>query len=207
MRQEMRDQLNWVLTGFFVNINHHTLQLNQADIASLQKHAIDISNVYHVIVTPEAEKPGKLAGIGSGTGDFQKSNANLVLDILGKVEESCTILKDPKRFAAAKVNVNALKLMYRLNDFSVGLLAALEKHSLISDQFIKEILNDRYKGKLIFNWTFGMHVFYPAHHQLLYMSIDFRLSMKSSPSTHLIHGLLKRKSKVDRYILMFLSAT
>ncbi|EHS62676.1 hypothetical protein PGT21_023095 [Puccinia graminis f. sp. tritici] len=196
MRQEMQDQLNWVLTGFFVNINHHTLELSQADIASLQNHGSDISNAYHVIVTPRAEKPGLLAGIGSGTGDLQKSNAKLVLHILGKIEESCIILEDPKRFTTAKVNVNALKLMYRLNDFSVGLLAALEKHSLISDEFIRGILNDRYRGKLIFNWTSGVHVFNPAHFQVLYMSIDFRLSMKSSPSTHLIHGLLKHLDSV-----------
>jgi hypothetical protein len=191
MRQELQAQLNWGITGSFVNINHHTLELNKANIASLQKHGIDISNSYHAIVTPKPEKPGQLAGT-SRIDVLQKYHANLVLEILGKIESSCTILEDPNRFESAKVNVNALKLMYRLNDFFLGLLTVLEKHNLIDDQIIRKILNDRNKGRLIFNWIFGVHAIFP-HHKVLSMTIDFRLSMQSSPSTHKIHDLLKCK--------------
>ncbi|KAA1137505.1 hypothetical protein PGTUg99_002641 [Puccinia graminis f. sp. tritici] len=189
MRQELQAQLSWGITESFVNINHHTLELNKVNIASLQKHGIDISNFYHAIVTPNPEKLGQLAGTSS-IDVLQKYHANLVLEILGKIESSCTILEDPKRFESAKVNVNALKLMYRLNDFFLGLLTALEKRNLINDRIVRKILNDRNKGRLIFNWIFGVHAVYP-HPKVLSMSIDFKLSMQSSPSTHKIHGLLK----------------
>ncbi|EHS62674.1 uncharacterized protein PGTG_21182 [Puccinia graminis f. sp. tritici CRL 75-36-700-3] len=189
MRQELQAQLNWGFTGSFVNINHHTLELNKVDTAILQKHGIDISNSYHAIVTPNPEKPGHLAGTPR-IDVLQNYHANLVLEILGNIESSCTILEDPKRFESAQVNVNALKLMYRLNDFFLGLLTALDKHNLINDKIIRKILNDRNKGRLIFNWLFGVHAVYP-HNKVLRMSLDPLLKKEMSS----FHQLVQLKNE------------
>jgi hypothetical protein len=160
--------------------------------AKLRTIQAQISTALNAIFHPKPpSRLNRLINIASRDKSLQEYNAPFVLNILHGFEKSCTFLQDKEAFATNKVNVEALSLIYLMNDLFVELLAGLDKKGLIGDVLIRDILNKRNGGRWIFNWLIGRHP--PTRHiPDTYFIFDLKSSMKESPSTRLIHELLER---------------
>ncbi|KAI9617901.1 hypothetical protein H4Q26_012766 [Puccinia striiformis f. sp. tritici PST-130] len=77
-------------------------------------------------------------------------------------------MKNWELFTTSRATSEALSLMYLMNDYLVG----------------------RTEGRLLFNWVIGQHPINDNVARMYFMS-DLKMDMILSPSTRLIHGLLK----------------
>ncbi|POW13233.1 hypothetical protein PSTT_03943 [Puccinia striiformis] len=121
---------------------------------------------------------------------FQKRYESLVSRTLKNIETSSTLLQNWELFTTSRATSEALSLMYLMNDYLVGVLASLERHRMLTPKLISRILNERTEGRLLSNWVIGQHPINDNAARMYFMS-DLKMDMILSPSTRLIHGLLK----------------
>ncbi|KAI9602911.1 hypothetical protein H4Q26_002218 [Puccinia striiformis f. sp. tritici PST-130] len=191
MRRELEDRVHPTLFQCLVDHGKPIIGLNEDAKEDLSDPLTQIQSGFFNIVKPDdAHQSGLPAIRAFCIQDLQVYHDGIVRSLLQNFEKAGTILEKSQNYQSKQVSEKALEIMYHLNDSLVEVIVALEREGLISEQHIREILNEQNNVRLISNWILGEHTVL-SHEEVMYATFDLKLSIESNPSTHLIHGLVK----------------
>ncbi|KAI7949009.1 hypothetical protein MJO29_010674 [Puccinia striiformis f. sp. tritici] len=142
------------------------------------------------------ENRGK-SGISVTNHEVADKAANRFQDDMRKAWE---LLTDAKHMSSSShtlpsngsIHMKNMMMVSRLSIVFVKLLIASERYELNSSECLFDMVNNSSdKGRSIFNYILGTFPFKREQNTSIYLSLDFKRSLRESPFTKEIHGILK----------------